>query len=753
MGFLTGPAPIIAAPTTGLLGVDHTHTDAHIHREPVPWVFGRARLPIIWLGDAWDQRSVPIRTRAGKRSVTTGYSYYASCAGACCAGPIDALLAVYIDGEQAWAGPLSWSGDFADVTVEGRGQLRIYRGSWSQGLDPLLSASGMTHYPYRGICYIVLNQWYFGDNRTSAPNVELVVRRLPAIQHMSTNPAVGDGANPIHCIADILLDPISGLGVDADRVDWSSFDSAAANCLARGLQVDGSLTAYTKAATAIAQLLQVAGARLIWRNGLLSVDIHAPLEDTDPVIGPGAYTEPPSMAWHGWGDTIGSVTVRFADERAAFQDGELTVALQERRGRAETLDAPWIARQDLAYKLAAARARERGVPWLSGSITVRRDVAEALQPGDGFWLDAPQAGLFVPARATSITIDGPWSATANIEWEEDRAADQPYSPPPDQPIGEPSPEPEPLTNVRLIEAHWGVYQTDEPHLVILAARGDLRTDTILIHQLTSGGYREISSIGEFAYVGTLLADIPESGPATISPGVDIQLAGVDRDLPNPVDEEARQWQAVMLIGDEWFSWSGPTPIGTDQYRIQARRGAYGSPRSSHAAGEKVWLLLLAPGARPPAIRFKRFYPTLSVTLKLQPSSAGHALALADVSPVSIIMTGRASAPPEPAAIFVAGSRSPWWDGSSPVTVSWRWAHWERQVRQDLAPLAVSYTALVSLIVGGQTKKTWMASTDQLTISALDLMIHVGSASAFDIAVQARYGSATSDPAIVTVHKP
>jgi hypothetical protein len=276
---------------------------------------------------------------------------------------------------------------------------------------------------------------------------------------------------------------------------------------------------------------------------------------------------------------------------------------------------------------------------------------------------------------------------------------------------------------------------------------------VLVYQLTSQGWTFVTSVDEFAWVGTLLSPLGESGSTIITPGLDIQITGADRSLPTPAVEEARQLRALALIDSEWFTWWSPSPIGADQYRIQARRGAFGSPRGAHAAGAKVWLLQLDQGAKPPAVRFKRFSGTLPLSIKLQPTFAGHALPLENVPTRACTLTGRARRPPEPIGVLVQGARNPTWSAGQSLTVAWRWANRLRPVRQDLTGLpAQADAALVRLVVAGQPKRADLGISSPITIPASAVTTAVGAASTFELHVHQRLGGILSDPAIITVHR-
>jgi hypothetical protein len=61
--------------------------------------------------------------------------------------------------------------DYADLTIDTYGDLRIYWGTQPRVVDSFLNGNefGEEHPDYVGICYVVLIDFLFGRERTSAP--------------------------------------------------------------------------------------------------------------------------------------------------------------------------------------------------------------------------------------------------------------------------------------------------------------------------------------------------------------------------------------------------------------------------------------------------------------------------------------------------------------------------------------------------------------------------------------------------------
>ena len=183
----------------------------------------------------------------------TTYDYYGTIACGVCIGPVDALVAIIMDGQEVWPQGKAWAvglnivagnlyvfdaqtwvctsnhtasnanapstglegwteytmarpgsayTDFSISTSDGTyyGVLRFYWGTATQTVDPYLestgndggvagAAAGDQHPPYAGICYIVLLDFLLGQEVQAAPNIEIVVRKAPTQSVVTGGPA------------------------------------------------------------------------------------------------------------------------------------------------------------------------------------------------------------------------------------------------------------------------------------------------------------------------------------------------------------------------------------------------------------------------------------------------------------------------------------------------------------------------------------------------------------------------------------
>lgn len=315
------------------------------------------------------------------------YDYYGTIAGAICAGPVDELLAILIDGKIRWPMATAWasgtsysSGNLATfenavwkcisghtsstgnqppnathwtrysvlrsasanpypITVEGYGNAYLYWGTTSQSLDTtgekILNDNG--HPPYRRQAVLVLKDFLFGREKVSAPSVEVIVRRAPNQSVITGDPAaLADGqANPVATLADLYTDPVYGAGLTAGTLsgpDATTWQSAATAAYANRATSDVSPVLL-----ASRSLRDFTANLLAYYDGWLRFK-------TDGTIEAGAFSHasaPPSFGAAttidyndlvaeveyqagGWAETFNQTQVSFTDRERNFKDGAVS---------------------------------------------------------------------------------------------------------------------------------------------------------------------------------------------------------------------------------------------------------------------------------------------------------------------------------------------------------------------------------------------------------------------------------------------
>ncbi|MEP9371025.1 glycoside hydrolase TIM-barrel-like domain-containing protein [Mesorhizobium sp. KR1-2] len=132
----------------------------------IPRVYGSARIggTLIWATRFEEKRTTQRQGSKGGGQSVTEYSYFANVAFALCEGEIAGVRRIWADGREI---------DRNDFEV------RIYRGSKDQPVDPLIEAKqGSGNAPaYRGLAYVVFERFALGDYGNRIPQFQFEVLR------------------------------------------------------------------------------------------------------------------------------------------------------------------------------------------------------------------------------------------------------------------------------------------------------------------------------------------------------------------------------------------------------------------------------------------------------------------------------------------------------------------------------------------------------------------------------------------------
>ncbi|MBX3747346.1 MAG: hypothetical protein KF833_18710 [Verrucomicrobiae bacterium] len=343
------------------------------------------------------------------------YNYHSTLAGAIAWGPISAIHAVIIDGKSVWEGVIQppaeptpppggkaagalplVNSEYAEITgsidpkwfLKG-GYLRIYWGSPDQTADPALEE----HPPYRHVAYLVARHLLLGRERSTAPNIEVIVSRLPSAPTDLVEAAhntIEDGQiNPVAALADLITGQ-HGLAMEGSRCDGTAWRTAAAWC---------AHTAWRKSITwcsplfsdraearrAITELLDMFQGALVWthegRLGIRVLDWGATDAPVGAIIDARTLTRSPRWQSGGWEDIPSGAIIRYYDhERKAKEADE----------KVDNLVALRIYGED--RRIMVDR------PHVTGSAQARRIGIELLRR-----MAAPQVTLDIECRGEGIT--------------------------------------------------------------------------------------------------------------------------------------------------------------------------------------------------------------------------------------------------------------------------------------------------------------------------------------------------------------
>lgn len=517
------------------------------------------------------------------------YDYYGTIAGVVCAGPVDELVSIIVDGRTVWPTAPAWNagqvlliGDLRKwlgvvwkatqshttsnlnkppasthwvrysvvrtvgpsasnpypLTVDGYGAAYLYWGTDDQILDAsgeaILAANG--HPSYRRQCFLVLKAFLFGRERTSAPNVEVIVRRKPNQTMVTGDPAaLTDGqANPVAAMADLYTDRVFGaaLTIDApggpDSTTWQS----AATAIQSNIDEAGISPVLTQAKS----LRQITADILAYCDGWVRFSAVGEIEAGrfPHNAAPPAFTAATTIDYHdlidevsytadGWATTFNQTQVKFNDRERSYKDGSVSVVSGYNytvtgEPRTAKLDRPWITRRSQASEHAAEYQKIVSEPKLSGSLVVRAEKASSIRPGDLFLLTHDALSISIICRCIGKDLAQPPAGRATIRFDSDRAS----APVPFAPTGAPNegsayPDNETLSLQQFFQPPPSMFSSDNDAAVVpLIARTSPVTigANVWLRKEDASGFYGIGSIEQFAIHGTIQASWPYYSRAT-----------------------------------------------------------------------------------------------------------------------------------------------------------------------------------------------------------------------------------------------
>jgi hypothetical protein len=560
------------------------------------------------------------------------WEYHGSIAGVICNGPVDTLDEIIVDGETLWAGPLNRGSatNYSTITIDARRVIRFYWGTDTQTADPILQAGGNgyghAHPDYKGICYLVLVDFYFGRERTSAPNIEVVVRRKPQQAFIAGQAAelADKEANPLACLAEWYLAARYGLGIGSGILHGASWQSAANALLARHSEAYASplMNQQSAARSPVADLALIADIWLRFNPESEKIEAgtwpHTTAIDVSslPLLTADDLTERPRFEGKGWGEMETGWAVTFTDRDRGFKESTekhddlraLRIVGDHRR---ETLKRPWIMRREQAFFHVTEYGKFKGQPAPTGQLTVRRTKALVTRPGDLIRVDIdPEPGgvqvqqVFRVTERT-LTPTGPVRLRITAE-----AGISPviYTPAADLPDTPQQTEPPAIANARIFELPAPLSGGGLAVGVLAERPADLVTGLNVFYDSSAGGlFQFLGTQDTFALRGAPSDEwtAASEGPFEVELYSTRDIGLIDDD---PGDTAARDNKLLMVCLQreqngaiaqdadgfamlEIYSIRSFQQIGQETYQVSAYRGRFGTKKRAFGGGiSECWII-------------------------------------------------------------------------------------------------------------------------------------------------------------------
>lgn len=662
-----------------------------------------------WVDDAYRQRGERVTQEAKKgKDVVIGHNIYADVIGLLKCGQATYVREIRKNKEIIWSGAAKFSGSSElEILVAGQGDFYFVPGTMDQAPDTRLvpyidglssqhailgdgipyadpddlpeddldydppAAGGSSHPAYRGQVRMVVLNLFCGFERTSVPNIEVVLDSLPTSwSGEASNVLTYEGANPVFHLADCFAHPLAGAGGLSllDDVSWkataplirraSSIDvpGAAGHSASWGHQAP-KLNRAVPLSAHVADVLAYFDGFVKVESGKLVLDYFdhpdtepggLPVLDADSLTGPVDPTPSP------WSETLNQVEVKHVDRAQGWKETAARHRSLAARKRAQAVRRESLDRSNFITKYQADEYKvrylaERSKPRFSGKAPVLASWLDSnsLSPGSRFRLEYSPLSLDLVARIMRIDYDpGLLEHVVHFVQEHGiQAKALPYGP-----VARPSlkpPEPAAFSNFRFFQPSKA-WSANVPTVCLLADRPDKHTTRAAVHYSSDdSAYSEIGTLRRFALSVTFdLTALTEGGSI-----IAVSPQGIDTGLLISQTAEAQADDTLLLIaGDEVMSVGSITAAIGDRFNLAILRGRKGSAAAAHALDSEAWLVFRSDLE---FLRHEDFpYTAESRFFKIQSfthfgvgldigSIAGHELAFEDIyvqAPAGVVVT-------------------------------------------------------------------------------------------------------------------
>lgn len=560
----------------------------------------------------------------GQSKGTGANNYYGDCAGVVCSGPVDAIMSITADGKTVWSTPggLYRTGQPNPVplTIVGYGLAFFYWGDDDQVLDTvqekLLAAHG--HPSYRRQAVLVLKGFLFGQEKVSAPSIEVEVRRKPR-QTIITGPAAeldADGqANPLCVIAELITDPVFGLGRPTTIIHQASWQAVADELYARAGETYIS-PVYERSQPARALIEEIRSYYDGWfrhdedgliRAGRFPHNEAPPAFTVDNTITADDLLAEPTIDSGAWADTFNEVVVKYRDGENAYKDASFKLTSGYNRKvvgepRQTTLDRPFITRHDQSSYAAAEFLKVVSGPRFTGKLSIRTSKASSFPVGTVFRFEHDLLRVAMICRVISVETSAPPEEAVKLTIEAERGLSALPSL-----IGgardavADADETEIITRAQFVQPPAEFFAGESSLLVALAVRTQAITAGFKVHfrQKDESLFQDLGIQGGFAVQGRFSADYAAStGDGSF--GVDLVLPNVSTDLDrvstaqseDEVDDLTVCLFAVRQSNPREFEIMSVRQLSSadDVWTVQVRRGMAGTTPLDFVTGDQIWMI-------------------------------------------------------------------------------------------------------------------------------------------------------------------
>lgn len=618
---------------TKLANINNDRVATNQETVPVPYLAGSYPMRMTWISNALRVTIKDVQAQTGKKtSSTVARDYYADIAGALCHGTLDYIKMIILDSNVVWTGALtrdsSGTGSiYKEVTVEGYGVLRIYWGTADQTPDPTLNAAvvnpdyertydegtgvfgdngepptiaAFAHPAYRFIAYGVWQQLYFGRDRTSTPQCEIIGGRVPAEYETGET---DEGVNPMSIQYELITSKMYGLGLDPaiiDATSWAATRDAinpanVANATKPSYHISVYITKQQAIRSLFADITSYYDGYIRISDGLLEAGYfpHTPpaTESGLLILDPSDFVDEPDIQSVGWDETYNIFQLAHVDRDRYYKEASTPYIAKHnivitRENRPTNITKNWITTNTNAAKWIADYGRLESFPSLKGTIYCRKIKTVGLKEGDLFRLNYSPHAINQLCRALTVTEAEPGSLAKAVDFVSERGVmPDAYAPAADDIPPPPRLPATPISFAKVVELPIAFFESVYTYVGIIPVRPTLATlgwrgyYTLDDPGLGTPDYDEIANHLFFGALARLDANYSGSGEADMT----VTVEGVDSYLLATITAKQQDDDTLLLfLDDEIFSIGTVTPVGGGQFTVSVKRARRGSTAAAHS---------------------------------------------------------------------------------------------------------------------------------------------------------------------------
>lgn len=545
------------------------------------------------------------------------------------------------------------------------GTMTFYPGNTVQEPNAYLEAKIGEDVPaYRNICHAVLEHLYVGTSKYIKP-ISFEVSHYPNTLGVADGKhIIGEDANPICFIFEILTNQIWGVGKPASTMDIEQFRKIAGQIFDEELGFSAVYNGASSAEELIAEVLRHIDGVVFSdpQTGLVTIAlarndyVFADL----PIFGPDDFVEAPKFSRPSWSETRNTLIVSFTDREndyattpVPFQD---QANIEQRGGELATESLNFGGFTTRKALTDAGMRALKTFAWPLASLSGRLDrKAWKLRPSAVIRVQWPDMGINdIVFRVTSVGYQSMRENAIQIDSIEDvfSVGTNAYDPPPETGWVNPARPAEALMRQMIMEAPFFITGSDDSFIAGFATQsGALDLGVNLQTGFSAGALVDSGASNDFTTSALLTGTLARFGGSAAVGG----FGNLGELNTTPTANDVQAGDTVVLVKsattEEWISYTAVDPVVGSMTGLQ--RGLFDTVPQDHPVGAVVWFFptgVIQVNASPIST-----FPTTYYT-RMLPYSALGSLPEAQGTILSTSANRRARRAPPPGRIRVEGTR-------------------------------------------------------------------------------------------------